>query len=627
MSEDARPAGGANGAGVPLLVVLTLVAAGIRLLSVFWLHPLNWDEVEYFRATDWVRQGLVPYRDFWEHHTPLQWFVFAPFTSLTTSPGADAIILMRLFQVPVWIVTFALMNSWMREAGLTAYARWAAITLAVCSSLFMIPAVEYRVDALACALFVAALVLLQRQRPVWGGVALCLCGLANLRLGPLLALTALLYAVINTRERRWQVSRRGFLLGAGVVASLAVALLYFAGTDSLRPLFQHVWTENYLGDKYAERVPLSFVHRFLVPFGVRIYGGGDGFELAGVDLAGVAILVLGLIGVVRALRSWREPGDLFFLACLQAGSILFIAAMKFVYHYHLEIVVVIMLPFIAMSVVRRFTTPALAIFTLIAVVVVVFRGKERDFAYQDLIMREAHATTPEGSKVFDGVGWALRREPAYRFWFLPELVRQLVRRGHTEPYTVRDWLVAPPAAVITDRNAIVWLAQNPDLARYVTHHYLPLWRNLWLPGLSARLGSGESIEWIVTAGGRYRVMASRAFASHPWFERPLAHHRGGPGHLRAVPRRDATILFLVNGEPVDLTTGVVSLRRGDRLFAVSRDPQPVGIFAVPGDERTWFREPPTGVTIDSEAPRETHVPLFGAALDFTSPIPTSSAPP
>jgi hypothetical protein len=175
--------------------------------------------------------------------------------------------------------------------------------------------------------------------------------------------------------------------------------------------------------------------------------------------------------------------------------------------------------------------------------------------------------------------------------------------------------------VITDRNALVWLAQNPELARYVTHHYLPLWRNLWLPGLSARLASGESIQWIAPAQGRYRVIASRAFASHPWFARPLAHHRGGAGDLRAVPRRDSTILFLVNGEPVDLSSGTITLRKGDRLFAVSRDPQAVGIFAMPGEERAWFREPPAGVTLDSEAPRVTHVP------SFTSRTPTSSEQP
>ena len=68
-----------------ILIAIVGVAAAVRVVNVVWLHPINWDEIEMFRATDWVRQGLVPYRDFWEHHTPLQWFLFAPVAALTSS--------------------------------------------------------------------------------------------------------------------------------------------------------------------------------------------------------------------------------------------------------------------------------------------------------------------------------------------------------------------------------------------------------------------------------------------------------------------------------------------------------------------------------------------------------------
>jgi hypothetical protein len=597
--------------GPGLLFLLVAIAGAIRLLPLFWLHPLNWDEIEYFRATDWVRQGLVPYRDFWEHHTPLQWFVFAPFTALTGSGGADAVVLMRLFQAPLWVLTFVMINWWMRDAGIGAFARWAAITVAVCSSMLMIPAVEYRVDGLACALYAIALVLIQRRQAFAAGVALCLCGLANLRMGPLLALTAFLFLVIDTKERRWRIRPRALVLAAGVAAAGAVAVAYLVATDSLAALYQHVWVENYLGDRYAQRVPLSFAHRMLVPFGIRIYGGGETFDPAGIDLAGSALLVAGVIGIVYALRAWRNPDDAFLLACLQIGSIFFIAVMKFVYHYHLEIVAVMMVPFVALVVPRlKHVTPVLILMTLAAVFVVVFRGKERDFAYQDLIMREVHAHTETGAKVFDGVGWALRREPAYRFWFLPELARQLVGRGHAAPYGLREWLADPPAAVITDRNAVIWLLQNPPLASYVTRHYVPLWRNLWLPGLSARLSPSQSIEWIAPAEGRYRVLASRGMADHPWFNRPFGYSRSGVGPLRAIPRNDANISFTLNGNPIDVTAGMIKLRKRDRLRATSGDLQPVGIFITGGHERTWFREPPPDVTLDAEAARVTHVPSF-----------------
>ena len=66
---------------VPIAIALS--AAAIRLVPLQWLHPINWDELEFFRATKWIAEGRVPYRDFWEHHTPLAW--------LTTSCSAHTL--------------------------------------------------------------------------------------------------------------------------------------------------------------------------------------------------------------------------------------------------------------------------------------------------------------------------------------------------------------------------------------------------------------------------------------------------------------------------------------------------------------------------------------------------------
>src|SRR5947199_1146816 len=122
-----------NAVGISMAAIAAAVAA--RLLQLAGLHPLNWDEVEFFRATDWVRRGLVPYRDFWEHHTPLQWFVFAPVTALIHSPAAKAILLMRWVQLPLWIAIFWLLNVWMRDLGLERWCRWTAMAVPLTSSL------------------------------------------------------------------------------------------------------------------------------------------------------------------------------------------------------------------------------------------------------------------------------------------------------------------------------------------------------------------------------------------------------------------------------------------------------------------------------------------------------------
>src|SRR2546423_112500 len=176
------------------------LAAAARAISLAWLHPLNWDEIEYRRATAWAWNGLVPYRDFFEHHTPLQWFVFAPLTAIARGPGVSAIVALRFAQTIVWAIVFVLLSLWMRDAGISRFARLAAILIALCSSMFMLAAVEYRVDALGCALLVAAILLLQRGLLGWSGAALVLAGMANLRLGPVLVVALIAFAAVR-RDR------------------------------------------------------------------------------------------------------------------------------------------------------------------------------------------------------------------------------------------------------------------------------------------------------------------------------------------------------------------------------------------------------------------------------------------
>jgi hypothetical protein len=581
--------------------MLIVIAAAARTISLAWLHPLNWDEIEYFRATDWVRQGLVPYRDFWEHHTPLQWFMFAPIVSLVDSPGVAAIIAMRWAQVPLWIATFSLLSLWMRRAGLSLAARLSAILLALCSSMFMLPAVEYRIDALGCALFVLALVLLQdSDRNFWfafgAGAALCLAGFANVRLGPLLALTVFLSLFKRSRVA----------VVAGGITTFVLCSTYFLATHSAGIAFRRVWIENYLGDKLSEGTSGVFLHRLAGVIGWRPLT--HTFDPASVDVATICILILGTIGVVRALIARRD--HLFMLAVLQIGSILFIAVMKFVYTYHFEITILLMLPFVAAEIdriaVRRWSIVAamLLLASGVNVFASVFRGKEADLAYQDLIMSEVDRLTPADGKVFDGVGWALRRRPAYRYWFLPKLVQSLEAKGLFESYDPRR---DPPDAIITDHNAYVWLELHPQTAAYATSHYLPIWRNLWLPGMSARLNAGGSAEWVVPATGAYRVYASEALLMHPWFRNPLPFgtFESRNSRIDLVGFRRTDLQWTVDGAPI--SGDALKLKRGQHLRVAS--PHALGVMIVPAGMRSLFQQASPGVTLDAAAPPRTHVPF------------------
>jgi hypothetical protein len=595
------------------MVLLALTAAALRLLPLGWLHPLNWDEIEFFRATNWVAHGAVPFRDFWEHHTPLQWFVFAPVARFITGHDASAVMAMRWAQIPIWIAAFWLANQLMRRAGLDAFARWTAIAIALCSSLLMTPAVEFRIDVLGSALYLGGLVLALRMHEkrafaLGAGVLFCLAGLANLRLGPLLAVTVLLLRIVDPRERKWRGNVRANWIFAGVIAALGGAGIYFVATNSLRDLYQHVWVENYLGDRYADAIVGAFPHWLLVPFGIRIMGAKDFFDPGGIDVGGMSVLILGIIGLYVALRRWRSPDELFVLASLQVVSLAFIAAMKFIFIYHFEIVVLMFVPLIALVIER--VPRRNAIVGLVAVAWIVnayasiLRGKELDLAYQNTIMNEVDARTRPGDLVWDGVGWALRREPAYRFWFLPDLTRQLVYNRHAERYRVEDFVRRPPAAVIGDHNALVWLGMQRDLQRVLVRHYIPLWRNLWIPAPNVVLQPGQTIDWVVPVDGDYRLFASAALAHHPWFRQSL--------FVGSYTEPDAQHFELHLGAPAahpELGWDAVRrLHRGERIRMTSSASEPMGIILLPGSDDVLFRQPPIGVTLEAASARVTHVP-------------------
>ena len=591
---------------VRLPVALIILSTLARLVSLAGLHPLNYDEIEFFRATDWMARGLVPYRDFWEHHSPLQWFVFAPIAALIDVPGAKAILL-RWAQVPLWIAIFWLIDVWMRDAGLPRHARWAALVLPLTSSLFMLPAVEYRVDLLAGGLFLLGLVCVQRiSRGVgyaWlAGAAFCLAGFANLRLGPVLVLAMLLARIVDPENRRWRGGVRANWIFAGAAAAFIVCASYFVVTGSAHAAFRRLWTDNLLADRLASEVlPHMFLRRVLTPFGLGIRGAGSSFVASSVDPAGILLTLGFLFAAGRCL--WlrrRQPDHLFYLAFVAAANILFIATMKFVYNYHFETAAVLAVPLLALEVGRirgqRWIAGLLVLLTLFNVSVALFRGKEADTAYQDTIMREVDRRTTASMSVLDGSGWALRRRPAYRLWCLRYIALLLIEHGDYPRYGAADLLRDPPGAVVVDYDLRVWFARDVALGRMVTAHYLPTLMAVWLPAPNARLTpAAPSARWRVAQNGLYKVYASPRLAAHPWFRQPLFHEAAywrdrSLVALRPSDLAAATVDFAVNGRSV--SGGTLALRRGDVITASSRVPVPVGVMLVPGaaEERFVFPE-------------------------------------
>jgi hypothetical protein len=330
---------------------------------------------------------------------------------------------------------------------------------------------------------------------------------------------------------------------------------------------------------------------------------------------------------LRALKNGiRAPGDDFFLAFLQVANLLFIAAMKYVFNYHLEIVVLLMAPLVAMEI-DRFAASESRRNALLALVIAaatvnisaaVFRGKESDTQYEDFVMRQTDRLTPPGAVVWDGVGWALHRDPAYRYWFLRANVFVMEAHGYFETYSIADVIRRPPAAVIAEFDLRRWLSMHLPMARFITSHYFPAWREIWLPGMSARLTPARPVaHWIAMADGTYDIYASTTLASHPWFrqplnlEHPLWHDVAPP----SASDRGARIEWRVDGLPVQ-PSQTLTLHRGQRIDATSREAAPIGIMLIGAGNRDVFCRPPFGVTLEASEPPQWHLPDVGALIDL-----------
>jgi len=584
-------------------VLLVLAVAWIAML----IHrgaPLAPDEIEFFRATRWIGEGRVPFRDFWEHHGPLQWIAFAPVARMTNSTGIGSIVAMRWAQVLLWIGIAALVLRLAKRIGANG---WIALTLLLVSTTFVRRALEYRVDVPGNLAFLGALALIvakqSRARWIAFGALMSLAVLANMRLAPLVVVTALLAA--------WFLDRgpRALWMSAGVAAVAGAFLAWLALTGAWTPFLEAILRYNTASAKLLEVD--TFFDALLAP-------------LWALDIAGVAFWILAVVGLVLA---WRAPspgaarhplpasgarGDndgpsprlrgeggrrpdegARLMALIALASIVTVALMEVQYDYHFQTTWLLLVPLAAIAIERmharwRNVTAAVAAVALAVFVLQLAPAFAVETEYQDAVMKGAHRYTSPGERVLDGAGYALHREPAYRYWFLTTGVRMLAESGAIDAYDARDIASNPPAAIVADYRLRLYLESFPDVARYATQHYLPVYRNLWIPGMTARMDRPSRVVWIAPRAGAYDVWASEALATHPWLTNPLQYASiQGPLAPRYViplrrlpPIASDALQWTVDGVAQPRGIRTIALRKGSRVELTANVPRATGVLLV-----------------------------------------------
>lgn len=554
--------------------------------------PLAVDEIEFFRATKWVGEGRVPFRDFWEHHTPLQWLLFGPAASLFgNGPGVEAVIAMRWAQMAMWLLIFILLVRLARRSGVGAGA---AGLLLLASMTFVRKAIEYRLDVPGNLAFLAAFALIAfgatRLRWTGFGALMSAAVLANMRLVPLVVIAALLALFWREEERRWRWNGRALWMFAGVLVMASLFIGWLFATAAWSAFLEGIAGYNTTSARLLEVD--TFWDALLVPVWT-------------LDLAAIAFWIAGIAGVVLALRAIREPGAMHILALLAVASVVTIALMEVQYDYHFQITYLLMLPLAAYALAQlrrpllRLLPTILAAGALLIGILQQTPAFGHALRYQDAVMTSADRLTTPHDRVLDGAGYALRREPAYRYWFLTTGVRMMAAHGLLDAYDARDMQARPPGAIVYDYRLALYLQSFPAAAGYATRHYIPVYRNLWVPGLSAIVENG-SLTWIAPRGGTYDIWTSEALSTHPWFTDPLGYAAlDGPIAAQyAIPLHRLTpvpadsLRWTVDGVMQDPAAGSLTLKRGSRVQLVSTVTKRTGVLLVPHGVGTLCLAPP-----------------------------------
>lgn len=541
------------------------------------------DEVEFFRATRWTADGFVPFRDFWEHHMPLQWLLFAPVARLIANgPGVESVIAMRWAQGFLWVLVFVLLVRLSRRERISLVS---ALAFLLISPTFIRRAIEYRVDVAGTLAFVGAIAAIAggatRRRWLVFGALMSAAVLANMRLAPLVLATAALALVWRGEQRVWRWNPRALWMIPSVVVAVALAFGWLRLTHAWQPFLDGAIGYNVASAKLID--VHTFFDAFLQPLWL-------------LDPAGIAFWVVAAVGLWLASREVRRPGPIQFIGLVAVVSVISVALMEVHYDYHFQLSWLLLLPIVALGL-ERLSRPVwgwtLLVVAAAGLTVALAQSLPtfgRELNYQDAVMTAADRWTAIDDAVLDGGGYALRRRPAWKYWFLTTGVRLMVADGQIRPYSAVQRGARPPGAIIYDYRLALYMDVDPAVRQYAVSHYVPLYRNLWLPGATLRVAPGISrIRWVAPKAMRYAVWSSEALAGHPWFRDPAGYAAvQGPLAARYAiplarlrPLAPGSLVWQVDGVRQPDGIRALDLRRGARVELLVQSVRPAGVLLVP----------------------------------------------
>jgi hypothetical protein len=238
------------------LVVAAITAIGLALRVVYSRRlPFDTDEPQHLHVAWALLQGWVPYRDFFDNHTPLFHLLAAPLVA-ALGERPDLLLWMRLAMVPLvglllWGVYRIGAEIFSVRVGL-----WAAAGVSLLPD-FFVASVQFRADVLWAALWMACVALWAsgefRPRRAFAlgllvGVT-CAASIKTILLVPTFAAAWLLASMLDPRGDAANCPAHGWrsfvAFAAGTAAVLALMVGACAALGALPQLFECLFTHNF----------------------------------------------------------------------------------------------------------------------------------------------------------------------------------------------------------------------------------------------------------------------------------------------------------------------------------------------------------------------------------------------
>lgn len=231
-----------------IFAILFLNTLGI-VLSYFYSGTIICDESEHLRASWFVSQGYLPYRDFFEHHHPLLWFAWAPLMMILPQHFEGALCIARFVALLFSAGSLTIFFLWVKRF----FGGVKTACMAICFS-FIIYVGWYTFSIFKPDTFARFFYLLglyqffafcQNKKTkdlVWCGVNFTISFLFLQTL--VFSIFPLMFPMIWLLYKKQISWRTLFIASVAPLLMLCAALMFLYATDSLSAYFQLNWIFN-----------------------------------------------------------------------------------------------------------------------------------------------------------------------------------------------------------------------------------------------------------------------------------------------------------------------------------------------------------------------------------------------